>query len=136
MRIAGPQRVSASLFFTKVWLVEFAEGWLRGERDAIFRDAPHVIIASVDRESPCVEVDGVIALSYFDLLAQANGVGTVWAGMVNALFRLLPRCREWLDIPENHTVSYAILFGMPSIRYARTAQYEPEKVNMVSRLAK
>lgn len=117
------------------WLVDLADGWLRGEEDAIFRNAPHFLVASVDKNSPCTEVDGVIALSYFDLLAQANGVGTVWAGMVNALFRLIPQCREWLGIPENHRVAYAILFGMPAVRYARTAQYRPEDAVFVPRLA-
>lgn len=116
------------------WLGEAAGDWISGGADMVFRDAPHLLITSVEKDSPCSDVDAVIAISYFDLLAQANGVGTVWCGMVDAALRLIPECREWLDIPADHVIGYAMLFGLPAVHYARTAQHEPEDVVMVSAL--
>lgn len=128
------QAVSAAHGSAPALLVDLAEQWLGGGADAIFRNAPHLLVASVEKTAPCAEVDGVIALSYFDLVAQANGVGTVWAGFVSAMIQSIPQCGEWLGIPDDHRVGYAILFGMPGVKYARTAQYGAEDVRMVDRL--
>ena len=116
------------------WMVEMADDWLSGGDDGIFRSAPHLLMASTAADSPCSDVDAVIALSYFDLIAQANGVGTVWAGMVHNILRFFPECREWLGIPADHVIGYAILFGIPTVDYARTAQYGPEEVVMLESL--
>lgn len=118
------------------WLVEAAEDFLNSGDDMIFRSAPHLLVATVEKDAPCADVDPVIALSYFDLIAQANGVGTVWAGMIANILRHIPECRAWLGIPESHAVGYAILFGMRGVSYPRAAQYEAEDAVFLSKLEK
>jgi nitroreductase/NAD-dependent dihydropyrimidine dehydrogenase PreA subunit len=88
--------------------------------DAIFRGAPHVLIVSAPANSPC-PTDVPIALSYFELLAQSAGLGTVWCGLIKLAFESVPELKSLVDLPPDHHY-YAMLFGHPAIRYARTVQ--------------
>jgi ferredoxin len=57
--------------------------WDNGQ-DVVFRHAPHILIVSSPDYVPSPEPDAVIALSYFELLAQSVGLGTTW-GMGSSL---------------------------------------------------
>jgi hypothetical protein len=49
--------------------------------DIVFRGAPHcLVIVCVNKE----EDDAIIALTQIELVAQAKGIGTFWAGMLKA----------------------------------------------------
>lgn len=95
--------------------------WESEGRDLLFRGAPHALIVTAPPDAPCPEQDVVIALAYFELLAQSAGLGTVWWGMLSWVLETLPDLKELLGIPADHKY-YAMLFGVPSYRYARTAQ--------------
>ncbi|OIQ52290.1 Ferredoxin-1 [Pseudodesulfovibrio hydrargyri] len=91
--------------------------------DIIFRNAPHVLIASAPEDSFAPMADCHIVMSYFDLLASAHGLGTVWNGMVRAMLtEILPRFRTRLGIPENHLLACVMSFGWPAVKYHRTVQ--------------
>lgn len=89
--------------------------------DIIFRNAPHALIISAPSDAPCPQEDISLALAYFELMAQSNGLGTVWWGMFRILLGTLPELRSLFEIPEKHRY-YAMLFGVPSIRYPRCVQ--------------
>lgn len=98
--------------------------------DVIFRHAPHMIVVSADKNAPCKEIDPVIALSYFELYAQSLGIGTLWCGFA---YNTLPFSKEAikkLEIPQNHKLSYVMLFGKPDIKYQRTIQ--PDKYQITT----
>lgn len=95
--------------------------WKSEQRDLLFRTAPHSIIVTAPPDAPCGEQDLVIALAYFELLAQSAGLGTVWWGMLKWVLETMPDLKECLGIPAGHHY-YAMLFGTPSYQYARTAQ--------------
>lgn len=117
------------------WLGDLARDWLERGSDGIFRNAPHVVVVTTPKDTPCVGQDAVIALSYFDLLAQARGVGTVWAGLLYWVLEVAaPELKARLGIPKDHAYGYAMLFGMPAFKYARTVQREPDDVALLSRL--
>ena len=116
------------------WIVDLARDWLNGGADGIFRDAPHVVVASAGPGQVCKIPDCLIALSYFDLYASVNGIGTTWCGMFDAVLRLVPESRKWMGIPDDHEIGYAMLFGPAGVRYARSAQHDPADVNVVERL--
>lgn len=116
------------------WLVDIAREWLEEGVDRLCRGAPHMIVVTAGPEGVCKEADCLIALSYFDLYAQANGVGTTWCGMVAAILRFFPESRKWLGIPDDHVIGYAMLFGPAGVHYPRTAQHEPEDVVFVEKL--
>ena len=102
-----------------------AKKWQENKADIIFRNAPHMLIASAPRKITTPKEDAIIALSYFDLLASADGIGTLWCGMAKwAIEDIVPKMRSKLGIAEDHVIGYIILFGKPDVKYYRTAQKE------------
>jgi nitroreductase/NAD-dependent dihydropyrimidine dehydrogenase PreA subunit len=89
--------------------------------DIIFRGAPHALIVSAPPDAPCPSEDVTLALAYFDLLAQSAGLGTCWWGMLKMVLETLPELKALVGLPAGHAY-YAMLFGVPAIRYARTVQ--------------
>jgi nitroreductase/NAD-dependent dihydropyrimidine dehydrogenase PreA subunit len=101
-------------------------------RDVIFRDAPHMVIASAPRSASSAEADPFIALSYFELMAASLGLGTVWCGYARwALQSVVPGMCRMLGIPPEHRSMYAVMFGYPDVRYARTVQREVRNLHRV-----
>lgn len=90
--------------------------------DVIFRNAPHMLIVSINKKAPCKDIDPVIALSYFDLYAQSLGLGTLWCGFADIAFKLFPKLKKSLKLPKDHKIGYIMLFGMPKIKYQRAIQ--------------
>lgn len=120
VRLSGENRIPKSM----AYFSRFVRVWERQKVDLIFRNAPHLLIASAPISVACPKEDCMIALSYFELFAQANGVGTVWNGLVKwAIDDLLPETKTKLGIPEDHLLGYAMTFGMPAVRYARAVQH-------------
>ena len=89
----------------------------------VFRGAPHALIVSAPQDAPCPREDIALSLAYFELLAQSAGLGTVWWGFLQVVLGLAPEVKPVLGIPDGHEY-YAILFGHPKIRFARTVQKE------------
>jgi nitroreductase len=101
----------------------FIKMWEEKKFDVIFRGAPHLLVTSTPKSAPSPIPDCLIAMSYFELFAQANGVGTVWDGLAKmAIDDLLPETRQRLGIPDDHLIGYAMVFGKPAVNYARTVQ--------------
>lgn len=103
--------------------------------DPVYRTAPHLLIVSVAEDSFCAEADPLIAVSYFELLAHAKGLGTVWFGRWMSLWRtILPELKAPMGIPEGYRPGYAILFGYPAEtqNFVRTGMPDPVPVNKVS----
>lgn len=109
-----------------------AKAKIENDEDIIFRGAPHVIIASSPEKSPSPLADTHIALSYFDLLAHAKGLGTLWNGILKwTIDGIFPDLRERLGIPAHHIVGCTMVFGKPDIKYARTVIKGQANLNKV-----
>ena len=102
-------------------LAPCAERYFSEGRDIVFRTAPHLILAGSPADAPCGDVDPLIALSCFEMLANARGIGTVWCGRLITLFKAVPELRNFLQLPGNAEIRYAMLFGLPEWRHARCA---------------
>ena len=110
----------------------FLSLWEEQGVDVLFRGAPHLLVASAPVSVVSPMQDCIIALSYFELFARANGVGTVWDGLAKlAINDLLPESLARLGIPEDHQVGYAMVFGKPAVHYARTVQHTPAQIHRV-----
>jgi nitroreductase/NAD-dependent dihydropyrimidine dehydrogenase PreA subunit len=107
------------------------KAWQKDGTDIIFRGAPHLLITSAPKGSPCPVQDTHIALTTFQLMAHARGVGTVWDGMFMMALELLPDLGARLGIPADHLVGYAMAFGEPEVEYHRTVQRGKALVNVV-----
>jgi nitroreductase/NAD-dependent dihydropyrimidine dehydrogenase PreA subunit len=117
--------------FIGQYLGAAVKGWREDGQDIIFRGAPHLLITSAPTSAPCPVQDTHIALTTFQLLAHARGVGTVWDGMFMMALAVCPELRTRLGIPEDHQLGYAIVFGEPAVEYHRTVQRGPALVNVV-----
>ena len=115
------------------WLPDSAREWRKSGKDEVFRNSPHLLVASCHQDAPCPVPDGLIAMSYFELLAQSRGIGTVWGGIPHALISVIaPELRRPLSLPDDHVVVYAMMFGFPAVRYFRTARKAAEDVHFVN----
>ena len=112
--------------------IDIVKAWENKKVDIIFRGAPHLVVASAPRTCACPEADCLIALTTLELFASSNGVGTVWAGMLQwAMLEILPELLGRLGIPDDHVLGYAMLFGKPAVKYARTVRHEPALISRV-----
>ena len=108
------------------YYTNFVKIWEKHHVDLLFRDAPHLLVTSAPKRVASPVQDSLIALSYFELFAQANGVGTVWNGLVHKVISdLLPWSRQRLGIPDDHVIGYAMVFGKPDVQFVRTVQHTP-----------
>ena len=103
------------------------QAWESGD-DVICRDAPHLLIAHVPENTPIASVDGIIALTHFDIAAQAFGIGTCWAGFVSMAALSYAPLRKELGIPVGRTCAFAMLFGHPKYKTHGLPRRNPVEV--------
>lgn len=99
----------------------------KGE-DRILRNAPHLIVASAPRSHKAARVTTYLALEYVELYATAWGLGTCWAGYVNAFAMERPDLARFLGLPEDHTVTGCLMAGYPDVAYHRLPERDPLQV--------
>lgn len=104
----------------------------RSGNDIVFRGAPHLVIASLPEDAPTPDADGIITLSYLELMAASMGLGTVWLGFLMYILQLAPQVKELLNIPEKHNISYAMLLGEPSVKYHRGVQRDEIGISKIN----
>ncbi len=92
-----------------------ARAWDKG-MDILSRGAPHTVIAVVD-EKLLSGLDGVINMSYFEIVAQAHGVGCCWSGHMIRTFThpAAGRVRDFLGLREGETGT-AVFAGFPQFK--------------------
>jgi len=105
----------------------FLEAWDQG-KDMILRGAPHLIVAHADKEYLWAQVDCAIALTYLELAAKSQGLGTCWAGLLIRAIGLYSPVAELLSLPDGNTVYGAVMLGYPKYRYHRIPKRNEAKV--------
>ncbi len=103
------------------FLRQAAAAYRQDGTDHFFRGAPHLLIVSPGSRAHCGQEDAVLTLAYFELLAQTAGVGTTWCGMLKITADAVPAIRPLLGLEPN-AYFYAMMFGLPNVKYARTVQ--------------
>jgi len=103
------------------FVAEAVTAYRNNGKDVFFRGAPHLLVVSPGEKAYCAQEDAALALAYFELLAQSAGLGTTWCGMIKFIADALPDVRSWLGLAPN-AYFYAMMFGWPAVRYARTVQ--------------
>lgn len=120
LRAALKELLAARLEALPESLRKTVQGWQKHpESDVFFRGAPHVLIVYGDAQKAVTpQVDCDAACAYFDLLAQASGVGTTWFGFLTHLVAAVPEVADLFGIPRGAPF-HAMLFGEPAVDYAR-----------------
>lgn len=92
-------------------LAPVVAAWDSGQ-DVIFRGAPQLAVALVDRSYNYPQ-DAAIALTYFELAAQAHGVGCCWGGFFTRAAALSEELRGRIGAGPEEIVVGAQMFGYP-----------------------
>lgn len=95
------------------------------KNDMLFCRAPHLFIAHercVGKWAEDSKVNCNIASAYFELIANAFGLGTIIMSYPSEVIQYNPEARKLLNIPENHYMKLIVGFGYPEIKYARGVQ--------------
>jgi nitroreductase len=85
--------------------------------DYLFYHAPCVLLF---HQSPYADpVDGSIACTYAMIAAEATGLGSCMIGTVSFAINREKRLKRKWGIPEENSVSLAMILGYPAFRYSR-----------------
>lgn len=100
--------------------------------DILFRNAPHIIIASTPNTLQNSKADSIISLSYFELLANSMGIATLWDGLAKAVYETIDtELQTAIGIPADHTIGYMMIFGKSAVKYTRSIQSEGLNLNRI-----
>lgn len=101
------------------------------KNDMLFCGAPNLFIAHDKCSGKWAEdtkVNCNIATAYFELIANAYGLGTVIMSYPSDLLQeLAPEARDMLNIPKNHYMKLIVGFGYPEIKYFRGVQKKRDR---------
>jgi len=92
------------------------------------RGAPHVVVAHARRDDSTALSACTIALTHFELIAKAHGLGPTWAGFFNAAAGMYPPMQQALALPDGHQALGAMLLGWPKYDYKRIPPREPARI--------
>lgn len=84
--------------------------------DIINRHAPHLVVTHSDDSTAKPVEDAAIALTTFELLTNAKGFGTCWAGFFMTAAHDYAPLYQALEIPQGHKVRAALMLGYPAIK--------------------
>ncbi len=108
-------------------LIGPVRAWDKG-KDAVCRQAPHLILAYTSDDIPTGSIDTNIALSYLELAAPSLGLGTCWAGFLNLAARFWAPLKEEIDLPPGYTMHGAVMVGYPMYTYHRLPLRKEPKI--------
>ena len=96
------------------------------DENFLFKGAPVVIvIKSVDL------IDGALAASTMELMAQSLGLGVLYSGFFTRAVRASRKLKRMLSVAPGERVVTTLVIGHPAAKYLRTAQRERARVTMV-----
>ena len=103
------------------------KAWEEG-RDNICLNAPHLVIAHVNDETPVARTNAVIALTHLDIVAPSFGLGACWGGIfMQAVLNWEP-LRTAFELPSGHAAVHCLMFGYPTIRFQRQPKRNPAAI--------
>ena len=94
----------------------FVNAWERGE-DRVLRGAPHVIVVHAPKDTSMAQENCAIALTYLELAAYSQGLGTCWAGYFMAAATSFPALINELALPGGHKCFGAMIVGYPEHKF-------------------
>lgn len=115
-------------------LFKMAKDAYENGNDIIYRGASSMVAVGIDKNNTvagCETADPIIALSYLDLYAQSLGLGTLWCDFALLFANQIPEVYSMLEIPDNYTLDYILMLGVPNIRYKRTTQPERFSIKLL-----
>ncbi len=85
--------------------------------DPILLNAPAVILAYGKKDTPPLDKDCVIALTYLELSTYSMYLGACWGGYFEAAVNMWQPLKQFLDIPDEDMCYGALMIGYPKFKY-------------------
>ncbi|MBF4692480.1 nitroreductase family protein [Fusibacter ferrireducens] len=102
--------------YARMWIKMYTSYQTNPEgSDFLFFNAPVVIVISAKSE-----VNGALAASNMELMANALGLGTFFSGFLAKAAHGNAQIRDFLQIKEGKEVVCAMVIGHPAVKYKRT----------------
>lgn len=92
--------------------------WENGD-DPICYKVPHLILTYGPKELPISQDSCKMVLTYVELAALSFGLGTCWAGFIQAAAAMSPEFHESLGLPEGYQCFGAMMIGYPKHEFKR-----------------
>ncbi|MCC8193237.1 MAG: nitroreductase family protein [Deltaproteobacteria bacterium] len=91
-------------------------GWDKGT-DILSREAPHIVVPGGDGIFLDI-LDGIIGLSYYEMIAQAHGIGCCWSGYLTRAFDHpdAAEVRDFLGLEAGEAAFSALMVGFPRFK--------------------
>jgi nitroreductase/Pyruvate/2-oxoacid:ferredoxin oxidoreductase delta subunit len=96
--------------------------------DLFLRNAPALVCTFAEKNSPIAAIDGVIAMSYFDLAAKSAGLGCCWDGYFQIASQSFPAMVKALTLPKGFKIYGAVMVGYPKYKYQRIPPRKPARI--------
>lgn len=112
----------------KYFLAGILRAWKRGT-DMISRGAPALAVCHAPDTGATPREDAVIALTYLELAAHAQGLGACWGGLINFACDDYAPLRELLGVPEGNTVHGVLMLGRAKTRYSAIPPRKPARIH-------
>jgi len=116
------EKIALSLFRRVKWIVDiFTNKFNRTHIDDhfFFKKAPvAIVIKSTDM------LDGALAASSMELMAQSLGLGVLYSGLFTYTARVSRKLKKKLSVSSGEKVITTLVLGYPAVKYQRTAQKE------------
>lgn len=91
--------------------------------DRLFFKAPLLIVIKAQRT-----VNGALAASKMELMANALGLGTYFSGFLERALGFNPEIKKFLQIEDNEDLVCCMVMGYPRVKYKRTVPRKDIKV--------
>ncbi|MGD9496097.1 MAG: nitroreductase family protein [Armatimonadota bacterium] len=85
--------------------------------DCLLWGAPTLIVVHSPEDDPAGTESAHYAIANLMLMASAMGLGTCVIGFLTVVAERDERLREYLGVPEDHTIDSALVVGYPDIEY-------------------
>lgn len=100
------------------YFMPYVNAWAKGV-DLILRNAPQLVVVHAPKSGMDNTTNCVIALTHFELIAHAHGLGTCWAGLFTHSAGRSKAIASALCIPESHKIYGALMLGRPKYGFKR-----------------
>ena len=126
------KQIEANVEWAKAF-VGLTEVYRKTGVDVVLRDAPYLIVVTVQQEFSLGHDNARFSLEYVELYATAMGLGTCWAGFVEMAAGA--QCKptlEAMQIPDGFAVAGVMMLGYPKHTYQRLVDRNPLKVTWLA----
>ena len=97
-------------------------------KDSILRDAPCLIVAHAAANFARGRENSLFALAYAELYAPALGLGSCWAGLMEAAIFAGAPMLQLLGLPADRQFTGAIMLGYPTVQFHRLPDRKPLEI--------